>query len=106
MIEGTGCCDRVIVCHGFRAKKNDQLGLLTLFEYLRAKLALWGIHADLSGDLRVLEPPDSIPNSEVKRYIADGSVGFPHVRVGHRQAFEYRRLADSDPGDLQVNTIV
>uniref|UniRef100_UPI001CA51F59 hypothetical protein n=1 Tax=Pseudomonas protegens TaxID=380021 RepID=UPI001CA51F59 len=24
-------------------------------------------------------------NSEVKRCIADGSVGFPHVRVGHRQ---------------------
>ncbi len=40
----------------------------------------------LPGDHRVLEPPDPIPNSEVKRYIADGSVGFPHVRVGHRQA--------------------
>ncbi|CAA6816438.1 MAG: Unknown protein, partial [uncultured Thiotrichaceae bacterium] len=25
------------------------------------------------------------PNSEVKRVIADGSVGFPHVRVGHYQ---------------------
>ena len=34
----------------------------------------------------MLEPPDSIPNSVVKRYIADGSVGLPHVRVGHRQA--------------------
>jgi hypothetical protein len=33
----------------------------------------------------VLEPPDPIPNSAVKRCIADGSVGFPHVRVGHRQ---------------------
>ena len=33
-----------------------------------------------------MEPPDPIPNSEVKRCIADGSVGFPHVRVGHRQA--------------------
>jgi hypothetical protein len=33
-----------------------------------------------------LEPPDPIPNSEVKRLSADGSVGFPHVRVGHRQA--------------------
>ena len=31
-------------------------------------------------------PPDSIPNSEVKRNSADGSVGPPHVRVGHRQA--------------------
>ena len=42
--------------------------------------------ASLPGDNRALEPPDSIPNSEVKRRIADGSVGFPHVRVGHRQA--------------------
>ena len=33
-----------------------------------------------------MEPPESIPNSEVKRSIADGSVGSPHVRVGHRQA--------------------
>ena len=33
-----------------------------------------------------MEPPDPIPNSAVKRVIADGSVGFPHVRVGHRQA--------------------
>jgi hypothetical protein len=32
-----------------------------------------------------LEPPEPIPNSAVKRCIADGSVGFPHVRVGHRQ---------------------
>jgi hypothetical protein len=38
-----------------------------------------------------LEPPDSIPNSEVKRCIADGSVGFPHVRVGHRQASKQRK---------------
>jgi hypothetical protein len=35
-----------------------------------------------------LEPPDPIPNSEVKRLSADGSVGFPHVRVGHRQALK------------------
>ena len=35
---------------------------------------------------RALEPPDPFPNSEVKRRIADGSVGSPHVRVGHRQA--------------------
>ena len=40
----------------------------------------------LLGDHRVVEPPDPIPNSDVKRNIADGSVGFPHVRVGHRQA--------------------
>ena len=37
-----------------------------------------------------LEPPDPIPNSEVKRLSADGSVGFPHVRVGHRQALKLK----------------
>ena len=44
------------------------------------------IQASLPGDHRAMEPPDPIPNSEVKRCIADGSVGFPHVRVGHCQA--------------------
>ena len=33
------------------------------------------------------EPPESISNSEVKRTRADDSVGFPHVKVGHRQGF-------------------
>ena len=32
-----------------------------------------------------MDPPESIPNSEVKRCNADGSVGHPHVRVGHRR---------------------
>ena len=36
------------------------------------------------------EPPDPIPNSEVKPLSADGSVGLPHVRVGHRQASNYK----------------
>lgn len=40
----------------------------------------------LPDDNRELEPPDPIPNSEVKRLIANGSVRSPHVRVGHRQA--------------------
>ena len=35
-----------------------------------------------------MEPPDPIPNSEVKRDIADGSVGLPHVRVGQCQALK------------------
>ncbi|MFM2318916.1 MAG: hypothetical protein RLZZ215_1537, partial [Pseudomonadota bacterium] len=39
---------------------------------------LFGIHRDMV-------PPDPISNSEVKRVIADGSVGFPHVRVGQCQ---------------------
>ena len=41
---------------------------------------------NLLGDHSDLDPPDSMPNSEVKRISADGSVGLPHVRVGHRQA--------------------
>ena len=40
-----------------------------------------------------MEPPEPIPNSEVKRSSADGSVGFPHVRVGHRQALILKTLA-------------
>ena len=39
------------------------------------------------GDHSELDPPDPIPNSEVKRFSVDGSVGSPHVRVEHRQAF-------------------
>ena len=45
-------------------------------------------------DHRALEPPDPIPNSVVKRCIADGSVGFPHVRVGHRQVVNVEPRAE------------
>ena len=41
---------------------------------------------ELPDDNRELEPPEPMPNSEVKQLIANGSVGSPHVRVGHRQA--------------------
>ena len=40
---------------------------------------------DFPDDNSGLVPPESISNSEVKRSSANGSVGFPHVRVGHRQ---------------------
>ncbi len=43
----------------------------------------------LLGDHSEMEPPDPLPNSEVKRLSADGSVGFLHARVGHRQAPNY-----------------
>ena len=46
----------------------------------------------LSGGNSELEPPDPISNSEVKRFSADGSVGSPHVRVGHGQALKYEYL--------------
>ncbi len=48
-------------------------------------VSLYIHHTGFSGDNRDMEPPDPIPNSAVKRVIADGSVGFPHVRVGHYQ---------------------
>ena len=44
------------------------------------------MHASLLGDHSKCDPPDPISNSEVKPLSADGSVGSPHVRVGHRQA--------------------
>jgi len=44
----------------------------------------------LPDDNSELEPPDPIPNSVVKRFSADGSVGSPHVRVGHRQALFWK----------------
>jgi hypothetical protein len=40
----------------------------------------------LLGNNSVLDPPDPIPNSEVKWNCADDSVGSPHVKVGHCQA--------------------
>ena len=44
------------------------------------------IPPELPDDHSECEPPDPIPNSEVKPLSADGSVGSPHVRVGHCQA--------------------
>jgi hypothetical protein len=38
------------------------------------------------------------PNSAVKRSCADGSVGSPHVRVGHRQAPNYDKPQSSKEG--------
>ena len=52
----------------------------------------------LSDEHSKLEPPDPISNSEVKRLSADGSVGSPHVRVGHRQAFIRKRPSASRRG--------
>ena len=34
----------------------------------------------------------------MKQRIADGSVGFPHVRVGHRQALKLKRLTPKGVG--------
>ena len=52
----------------------------------------------MPGDHSEREPPDPISNSEVKPLSADGSVGFPHVRVGHCQAPTASPDRLSDPG--------
>ena len=54
--------------------------------YLFQAIEISVADTSLPDEDREREPPDRIPNSEVKPFIADGSVGSPHVRVGHRQA--------------------
>ena len=44
------------------------------------------VMTSLPGGNSEWEPPDSIPNSEVKLLSADDSVGIPYAKVGHRQA--------------------
>jgi len=61
------------------------------------RVRLGPCQASLPGDHRALEPPDPIPNSVVKRRIADGSVGSPHVRVGHRQALIPKPRGSPEP---------
>ena len=43
------------------------------------------------GDNSGLEPPDPFSNSVVKRTCANDSVRSPHVKVGHRQVFIFRK---------------
>ena len=43
------------------------------------------VYAQDSGDHSVVDPPVPIPNTEVKRYSADGSAAIGRVRVGRRQ---------------------
>ncbi len=49
---------------------------------------------NLPGGNSAVVPPDPMPNSEVKRRSADGSVGSPHARVGHCQASNKRYQRD------------
>ncbi len=51
----------------------------------------------LGGDSAVV-PPDPMPNSEVKRRSADGSVGLPHARVGNCQASNKAKGPVERPG--------
>src|SRR5256884_5524395 len=51
------------------------------------------------------EPPDPIPNSEVKTLCADGSVPFRHARVGHCQASNKEAPRSSDLGAFLLRAI-
>lgn len=48
---------------------------------------LFFVREQSSGGHRDLDPPDPIPNSAVKRALADGSATKGRVRVGRRQFF-------------------
>jgi hypothetical protein len=50
-----------------------------------------GMKQNLPGGSSAVVPPDPMPNSEVKRRSADGSVGSPHARVGNCQASNKQR---------------
>ncbi len=68
--------------------------LLSSFEriFFKKTLAFSEIHSIIihvtktSGDDGEEATPVPMPNTEVKLFSADGSRGFPPVRVGHRQA--------------------
>ena len=61
---------------------------ILLLKHVRFVAVVNGLTPELSDDHSKCEPPDPISNSEVKPLSADGSVGFPHVRVGHCQALK------------------
>ncbi len=61
-------------------RRKDKLKIVRNFQIAKS-------NASLPGGNSEWEPPDPFSNSEVKTLSADGSVGSPHVRVGHRQAF-------------------
>ena len=56
-------------------------------QYLQRRTEKRPYKTSFPGDHSRLAPPDPISNSEVKHSRADDSVGFPHVKVGHRQGF-------------------
>ena len=69
----------------------DHITLMDLREYkvkARVLFEQFLTNPGLSDDNSGGDLPDSISNSAVKPSSADGSVGLPHVRVGHRQAFK------------------
>ena len=66
-------------------RHEDELKIVRNFQIAKG-------NTDLPGGNSEWEPPDPFSNSEVKTLSADGSVGSPHVRVGHRQALNSKAL--------------
>lgn len=62
-----------------------KLGLFSLIQ-IKSERRSGLIKQNLPGGSSAVVPPDPMPNSEVKRRSADGSVGSPHARVGNCQA--------------------
>ena len=52
-------------------------------------------HTSLLGDHSEREPPDPIPNSEVKPFSADDSVALCHAKVGNCQALKTKTQAQT-----------
>jgi hypothetical protein len=63
-------------------------------------------NTSLSGGNSEREPPDPFPNSEVKTLSADGSVGSPHVRVGHRQALYSKKPLPFGNGFFHIGQVI
>ena len=59
----------------------------------------------MSGDNSEREPPESISNSEVKTFSADDSLGFPHAKVGHCQAFITKERVHRKMGPFSLSWI-
>ena len=63
--------------------------------YTRQCSIAYRLFSGLPGGHSEWEPPDPIPNSEVKPLSADGSAGSPRARVGHRQALNKKAPSNS-----------
>ena len=66
---------------------DSPTGALTTFPDEKRRRSFAFFSTSLPGGNSEREPPESIPNSEVKTLSADDSLGPPHAKVGHCQAF-------------------
>ena len=69
-------------------RKRDIFSLITDYIDMQKRVD----RQNLPGGCSAVVPPDPMPNSEVKRRSADGSVGSPHARVGNCQASNKERV--------------